>query len=128
VLRERMNRFFDETHRESGGANSGVWVPVVDIYETPEEFVVNAELPEVREADIAIRLEGTILEISGERRLHREGRSYHQVERAYGAFSRTFMLPADVDRDAIEATLRDGVLKVIIPKKTGEPVRHIEIK
>jgi len=128
LFRERMNRFFEDAHRESGRTGSGVWVPVVDIYETPAEFVVNAELPEVREQDISIRLEGTVLEISGERRLRREGRSYHQVERAYGTFSRTFMLPADVDRDAIEASLKDGVLRVVIPKRAGEPVRRIEVQ
>lgn len=128
MFRERMNRFFDEAHRESGRAGPAVWVPVVDIYETPAEFVVNAELPEVSEQDISISLEGTVLEISGERRLHREGRSYHQVERAYGTFSRTFLLPVDVNRDAIEASLKDGVLRVVIPKKAGEPARRVEIR
>lgn len=128
LLRERMNRFFEEAHLESGRAGSAVWVPVVDIYETPAEFVVNAELPEVSEQDISIKLEGTVLEISGERKLHREGRSYHQVERAYGTFSRTFVLPADVDREAIEASLKDGVLRVVIPKRAGEPARRIEIQ
>lgn len=126
-LRERINKFFEVTH--SGRyANSPAWIPVVDIYETPEEFVVKAELPEVTEPDIHITVEGNILRISGERRFNCEGRSYYQVERTYGSFSRSFLLPGDVDHDNIKATLNDGILRIVLPKKVKDFPRHIDIK
>lgn len=126
-LRERINKFFEVTH-PGRGANSPAWVPVVDIYETSEEFVVKAELPEVTESDIHITVEGNILRISGERKFNCEGRSYYQVERTYGSFSRLFLLPSDVDHDNIKATLNDGILKIVLPKKVKDFPRHIDIK
>jgi len=130
VLRERANRLFEHGAPKSarfGDAGTGVWVPAVDIYETDEAFVVKAELPEVLEADINIIVEDNTLEISGERKSRREGKSYCQIERYYGCFSRSFVLPAAVQKNEIKATLRDGILKVIIPKSIGALPRYIEI-
>ncbi len=131
-LRERINKIFENAHEKARGESSAGWTPVVDIYETPEMFVVKADLPEVKEQDISINVHGDHLRISGERRLQREGRHYHQVERCYGRFSRGFALPDAVDKDNIKATLTDGILKVILPKKAPikakEPPRPIEIK
>lgn len=127
-LRERINKLFEVAQANKGMKNSPAWVPVVDIYETPEEFVVKAELPEVTESNLNITVEGNILRISGERKFHCEGRSYYQVERAYGAFSRSFHLPSDADRDNIRAVLNDGILKIVLPKKVKDFPRHIEIK
>lgn len=126
-LRERMNKLFDDAALKDKGTDSPAWVPVMDIYETPGAFVVTAELPGVRESDIAIRVEGNILRIAGRRTPCREGRSYHQVERCYGDFSRSFLLPAMVDTDMVKATLKDGILEVTLLKKSGEPSKHIEI-
>ena len=128
ALRERISKIFDSAHKQAQLESSVGWVPVVDIYETPEMFIVKADLPEVQEKDIAINLQGDYLKISGERRLQREGRHYHQVERCYGSFSRGFALPAGVDNDEIKATLKDGILKVTLRKKIQESPRHIEIK
>jgi HSP20 family protein len=130
ALRERANRLFENAAPKSGRsaeAGSGVWVPAVDICESDEAFVVKAELPEVLEEDINITVDGSTLEISGERKSRREGRGYYQLERYYGSFSRAFILPVTVDKDDIKATLRDGILTVIIPKSTGTVPRHIEI-
>ena len=130
VLRERANRLFEHGAPRSvrfGDAGTGVWVPAVDIYETDEAFVVKAELPEVLEADINIIVEDNTLNISGERKTRREGKSYCQIERYYGAFSRSFVLPAIVQKNEIKATLRDGILNVIIPKSAEALPRHIEI-
>lgn len=127
-LRERIDNLFEISQTNRGVLGSPAWKPLVDIHETAEEFVVNAELPEVRDADINISVEGNILRISGERKFYCEGRSYHQVERMYGTFSRTFLLPSDIDRDNIKAVLNDGILRIVLPKKFSDLPMHIEIK
>ncbi len=130
VLRERANRLFEYGAPKSirfGDAGTGVWLPAVDIYETEEAFVVKAELPEVLEADINIIVEDNTLKISGERKPRREGKSYFQIERYYGSFSRSFVLPAIVEKNEIKATFRDGILNVIIPKSAEALPRHIAI-
>jgi HSP20 family protein len=127
-LRERINKLFEVSQASKGMMDSPTWMPVVDIYETPEEFVVKAELPEVTESNLNIMVEGNVLRISGERKFNCEGRSYYQVERAYGTFSRSFHLPSDTDQDNIRAVLNDGILKIVLPKKVKDLPRHIEIK
>ena len=62
------------------------------------------------------------------KRPDRKGKNYHQVERRYGPFLRSFVLPSIVDKDDIKATLKDGILKVILSKKDGEPAKHLDIK
>jgi HSP20 family protein len=126
ALRERINKIFANAHEKARGESSVGWSPVVDIYETPEMFVVKADLPEAEESDITINVQGDQLRITGERRLQREGRHYHQVERCYGRFSRNFTLPEVVDKDTIQATLKDGILKVILPKKVLESPTPID--
>jgi HSP20 family protein len=126
ALRERINKIFASAHEKARGGSSMGWSPVVDIYETPEMFVVKADLPEAEESDITINVQGDQIRIAGERRLQREGRHYHQVERCYGRFSRNFTLPEVVDKDTIQATLKDGILKVILPKKVLESPTPID--
>jgi HSP20 family protein len=126
ALRERINKIFANAHEKARGESSVGWSPVVDIYETPEMFVVKADLPEAEESDITINVQGDQIRIAGERRLQREGRHYHQVERCYGRFSRNFTLPEVVDKDTIQATLKDGILKVILPKKVLESPTPID--
>jgi len=128
ALRERINKIFASVYEKVRCESSVGWTPVVDIYETPEMFVVKVDLPEAKESDIAINIQGDQLRITGARRLQREGRHYHQVERCYGRFSRNFTLPEVVDKDTIQATLKDGILKVILPKKVLESLKPIEIK
>jgi HSP20 family protein len=130
ALRERANRLFEHVAPKSGRSGevgTGGWVPAVDIYETNEAFVVKAELPEVLDADINIIVEDNTLRISGERKPRREGKSYYQIERYYGSFSRSFFLPAIVEKNSIKATLKDGMLNIILPKIAEELARHIEI-
>lgn len=127
VVRERINRLFESAHGRVPCETSISWTPVVDVYETAEQFVVKAELPEVAEEDLSVQVEGDVLRLAGERRLQREGRHYFQVERCYGKFSRSFSLPENVDREAIEAVLKDGILKVRLPKRKREGRLRIEI-
>ncbi len=109
------------------GFESAIWTPFIDMYETGSSFVVQAELPDVLESDISIKMEGNVLRISGIRRLRKEGRNYYQVERSYGVFSRSLVLSSAVDKDAIRATLKDGMLRILLPKKHVELPKHVEI-
>ncbi len=119
-IQERVNRLFEDAagpgvqDLTSGGA----WSPSVDICETETEFLVMAEVPGVKRSDMDIRVRGNALTIEGERRLHRavmEG--YHRLERVCGKFHRSFLLPGSVDQDSITASLKDGILKIVLPKK-----------
>jgi HSP20 family protein len=128
-IRDRVNRLFEEALggvREAGEA-AGTWSPVVDIYETETEFVVKAELPEVKQSDIIIRVQDNALTIEGERKLQQAIEGYHRIERAYGRFMRSFLLPGSVDRGAIKAALKDGILDIVLPKKMEILPRQIEI-
>lgn len=131
TVRERMNKMFEAAlARTNFDADGGVgaWVPVADVYESPEELTLYLELPGLDQQDIDLRLEGDDLLVQGERRMDREesGEQFHRVERSYGKFSRKFPLASTVDRDSVQAVYRDGVLKVVLQKKgsTGPgPVR-----
>lgn len=130
-MQERVNRLFEdalggsETEETQG---TGRWSPAVDIYETGSEFVVEAELPEVSQSDIDIRIQDTTLTIQGERRSRQPAmEGYHRIERAHGRFSRSFLLPGSVDRESVSAALRDGILRVVLPKKVEVLPKQIKI-
>ena len=123
---ERLNKFFDNEQSIQIYSRIGQWTPVMDVYETSDKFVVKLELPEVSESDIKIILDGNTIKITGERRLKIEGKNYYQIERSYGKFFRSFLLPRDVDASNVKATLVDGILKIVVPKKEPFP-RHLKI-
>jgi len=128
-IRERVNRLFEDVLggvREAGEVG-GTWSPVVDIYETEKGFIVKAELPEVKQPDITIKVEDHTLTIEGERKPQRVIEGYHRVERAYGRFTRSFLLPSSIDQNAIKANLKDGVLEIVLPKREEIVPRQIEI-
>src|SRR5712664_1978321 len=94
------------------------WAPLVDIIEDDKEYLVKAELPEVRREDVKVSVENGVLTIRGERKFEREekNKKYHRVERGYGSFVRSFTLPDVADGDRVSAEFKDGVLKVHLPK------------
>src|SRR5262245_19004346 len=135
-LQERMNKLFDESYRgisrtgsEDDWALGGSWAPVVDIYEQGGDIVLKAELPGVDPKDTDIRVENNTLTLRGERKLDNEIKreSYHRVERAYGTFSRSFTLPSVVDTEKIKAEYKDGVLRVILPKREEAKPKQITV-
>lgn len=130
-IQDRMSRLFDDTLiAENSGVitTGGTWSPVVDIYETETEFVVKAEVPEVKQSDMDIRVIDNTLIIKGERRpLRTVMEGYYRIERAYGKFQRSFLLPGSVDQDNIKATLMDGVLNIVLSKKEKVVSRQAEI-
>jgi len=133
-IQERVNRLFEDVLVDMDGEGRSVsWSPRVDIYETGDDFVVNAELPGVTEKNLDIKVEGNTLVIKGYRpNLHGlssegSGGRYHMVECTYGAFKRSFLLPESIDADRITAMLKDGILKIVLPKKSRDIVRNIRI-
>lgn len=110
--------------------SSGVeWSPVVDISEDDKEYLIKAELPEVKKEDVRVTAEVGTLTIMGERRFEPEekGRKYHQIERAYGSFGRSFSLPDDASPGKVSAEFKDGVLTVHLVKDVRAKPQQIEV-
>lgn len=124
--------FFGRAVSHRNGDEFGNWKPLADITETDKEYLIKAELPEVKKEDVKITLEEGVITISGERRKEQEFKNANEirVESSYGSFSRSFALPDNIDAKSITAESKDGVLKVHVPKTTvAKPeVRKIEVK
>jgi HSP20 family protein len=132
-MSHRLNRMFaGNAVQRSGQENMTFpdWQPSVDISETPETFVITAELPEVKRDDIKVTIDNGVLTLKGERRLDKEekGKKFHRIERSYGTFVRSFSLPDSVDDSRIKADAKDGVLTVTLGKAAKEKPKTIEVK
>ncbi len=132
-FQREMNRLFDNFLRpgwQDSDTALSVWSPAVDIAEHEDEYRVNVELPGVEKNDVSITLESNILTIRGTKKQEKEekGREYHRVERTYGSFHRSFTLPTTVKADKINATFRDGILSVTLPKAEEAKPKQIEVK
>jgi len=110
--------------------SDGDWAPRVDIAETSKQFLIKAEIPEVRKEDVRVSLENGVLTIHGERRKESEesGKRFHRIERQYGSFTRRFTLPENVDQGKVEATFKEGMLNIAIEKTEEARPKQIEIK
>jgi HSP20 family protein len=132
-LQNEMNRLFNTVFdAPATGGNGGQarrWVPAMDLLETDEHFVLRADLPGMREQDVAIELEDNVLTLSGERKAEHEDRQegYYRVERAFGSFSRSLTLPKGIDPESVTASFDNGVLEVRIPKPEERKPRKISI-
>lgn len=106
------------------------WAPLVDITEDDKEFVVKAELPEIKKEEVKVTVEDGVLSISGERKIEKEekGKKYHRIERAYGSFLRNFSLPEGADGTKVNAEFKDGVLTVRLPKSEKAKPKTVEVK
>jgi HSP20 family protein len=132
-MSERLNRVFSRpTLRNTGKENLTVadWMPTVDISETESEYLIKAELPEVRKEDVKVMVENGVLTLQGERRQEKEekGRRFHRVERSYGSFVRSFTLPESVDEGGVKAEYKDGVLALHLPKSEKVKPKAIDVK
>ncbi|OIQ89906.1 spore protein SP21 [mine drainage metagenome] len=106
------------------------WSPQVDIAETPKEFTIKAEIPEVKKEDVKVSIDSGVVTIQGERKQEKEekDKKFHRIERFYGSFSRSFSLPDNIDANAAQATFKDGVLSLQIPKTAAAQPKAIEVK
>ena len=122
-----IDRVFDAFFGQTDQARR--WVPPVDLVEAEDHFVLKADLPGLSEGDVNIEVQDGTLTISGERKAEHEQREkgWYRIERSFGRFSRALSLPDGVDPDGIQASFRDGVLEVRIPKPEERKPRRIEI-
>jgi HSP20 family protein len=106
------------------------WSPAVDIYETENELVLKADLPDVDPKDVDVRVENLTLTIAGERKFEKSdnGKGFHRIERSYGSFTRSFAVPNTFDTENISAAFKNGVLTVKLPKKEAAKPRTIKIE
>ncbi len=131
TLHDQVNRLFNETVLRGHGEDSALttWSPAVDIYETENELVVKADLPDVSEKDIDVRVENNLLTVRGERKFEKSVSedNYLRVERSYGAFSRSFSLPNTVNAEQIQVEYKNGVLTVTMPKREESKPRQVKV-
>ena len=105
------------------------WSPLVDISEDGKEYLIKAELPEVKKEEVRITMEDGTLTIMGDRKFEKEenGKKYHRVERVYGSFCRSFSLPDDASPAKVTADFKDGVLKVHLAKNEKARPQQVEV-
>ena len=130
-LRNEMDRLFEDFFEGAPAVPSFGRrpFPTLNIWEEDTKLYVEAELPGLKLDDLELYVDGTELTIKGQRQNGREeGATFHRRERGIGPFSRVIQLPVEVDREKVEATLRDGVLTMILPKAQTVRPRRIEVK
>ncbi len=134
-LQSRLSTLFGRSPiRKNGEGKEAMtvaeWAPLVDITEDEKEYLIKAELPEVKKEDIKLTVHDDVMTITGERKFEKEekGKKYHRVERAYGSFTRSFTLPEDADPAKVAADYKEGVLKVHLPKSEKAKPKSVEVK
>jgi HSP20 family protein len=133
-MQREINRMFDSFFREGAREDSALmstgWSPALDLTETDDSFVVKVELPGVNKNDVKVSIQDNILTIGGEKKQEKESKTsnYHRVERCYGSFRRSFALPSNVRSDSIDASHKDGVLTVTLPKAEEAKRKEIEVR
>jgi HSP20 family protein len=132
AMQDRMTRLIDETLSRiwKDDMAQGVWSPPVDILERGDEVVLKVDLPGVSQNEIDIRVEEGTVTIQGERRFVKESseENYVQTERPYGTFRRTFSIPRTIDQESIKASYKDGVLRIILPRKQEIQPKQIVVE
>jgi HSP20 family protein len=132
-LESRLATIFGARQTAGNGGKEALtvaeWSPLVDITEDEKEYLIKAELPEMKKEDVRLTVENDVLAISGERKFEKEeqGKKYHRIERAYGSFVRSFSLPEDADGSKVSADYKGGVLQVHLPKSERSKPKAIEI-
>ncbi|HUI78725.1 MAG TPA: Hsp20/alpha crystallin family protein [Bryobacteraceae bacterium] len=124
LFEDAFSRFLTEP------ASNRPWSPAVDIFETENELVLKADLPEVSLKDIDVRVENQTLTIAGERKFEKneDNKGFHRIERSYGQFVRSFAVPTTFDTDKIAAEFHNGVLTVTLPKKETAKPRQVKVE
>jgi HSP20 family protein len=132
-VQNRLGSFFGRFPRfgdGNGGLKLADWSPEIDITEDDKEYLVKADLPEMKKEEIKVDVEEGVLSISGERKAEKEekNKKFHRIERSYGSFMRSFTLPEDADGTKVVAEFKDGVLRVHLPKNPVVKSKATEIK
>jgi len=134
-MQERLNSLFSRAPVAKNGERKEAmtvaqWAPLVDISEDDKEYMIKAELPEMKKEDVKVTVHDDVLAISGERKSEKEEKTkkYHRTERSYGSFYRSFTLPDDADGAKIAADYKDGMLKIHLPKSEKAKPKSVEVK
>jgi HSP20 family protein len=134
-LEEFQNRILSAFHPANGRAGNGresvsEWSPLVNITEDEKEYLIAAEIPEVKKEDVKVTLENGVLTITGERKWEHEenNKKRHLIERSYGSFARSFSLPGDADASKVDAQFKDGILKIRVAKTEAARPKQIEVR
>jgi HSP20 family protein len=131
TLQDQINRLFDGAFDRSSDESSVTpWAPAVDIFETEQNLVVKADLPDIKPEELDIRVENNILTIRGERKFEKKvnENNYLRVERSYGSFGRSFSLSNTVNTESIQADYKNGVLTLSIPKREEAKPKQIKVR
>lgn len=132
-FRDEMDRLLDDFYgraRPSGESYEGDWLPAMDMKETDNEIAASVELPGLSKGDIKVSVKNNVLSITGEKKAEKaeENQNIHRVERTYGYFKRSVVLPVEVDSEKVKATFKDGVLKITLPKVESKKPKEIPIQ
>ena len=133
-VQNRLGSFFGGRFPRFGNGNGGLkladWAPQVDITEDDKEYLIKADLPEMKREEIKVNVVEGVLSVSGERKAEQEekNKKVHRIERSYGSFLRSFTLPEDANGAKVSAEFKDGVLKVHLPKSPVAKSNAIEVK
>ena len=131
LLRSRMNRLFtdfDRSYGEDYGWRVAGGTPRTNLYDLGEKLEIKAEVPGIKKEDLNIKIQGNYLEVSGTRKSDApEGYKTHRVERSASTFTRSFTLPSDVDSEKVEASLKNGILTLSLPKAEDAKPKQVTI-
>jgi HSP20 family protein len=133
-VQNRLGSFLGGRFPRFGNGNGGLkladWSPQVDITEDEKEYLIKADLPEMKKDEIKVNVENGVLTVSGERKTEKEekNKKFHRIERSYGTFERSFALPDEADGSKVKAEFKEGVLRVHLPKNPVAKPKAIEVK
>jgi len=133
-MEKRLSTIFGRQSLRPDGEKEAMtvaeWSPLVDIAEDEKEYLIKAEVPDIKKEEVKLTVLDNVLTISGERKTEKEekGKRYHRVERTYGNFMRSFTLPEDADGSKVAAEYKDGMLNVHLPKSEKAKPKSIEVK
>ena len=130
-MQRELGRVFDNLFSDAkGDVFVADWAPRVDVMEQKDSYIIKAEMPGVNKDDVRITLHENVLSIRGEKKQEKEEKdvNYHRIERSYGTFERQFALPTGVKSDKIDASYKDGILTVTLPKVEEAKPKEIEVK
>ena len=129
-IQARVNRLYDFPARVEDETFFANWNPRVDIQETDTEFLLKADLPDVKKDDVKVEFDNGVLNVEGERRQEKEdkGKRFHRLEREFGKFVRRFAMPTEIDSTKVRAEFKEGVLHVFLPKAPSAKPKVIDVK
>jgi HSP20 family protein len=131
TLQNRMNFLFQDFSRQTDGdtLTSSAFVPAADVYEDEHKIVIKVEAPGLKESDLDVRVENNVLTVRGERKFEKEEKeeNFHRIERRYGSFARSFILPTSVDTENVKAQYDSGVLRIELVRRAEAKPKQIKI-